>query len=111
MNPERLVSRVAPTGRVSIRLGTAQRDLFARSADTPRNLACTLRNAPVRDGKLSVRVTRPELASLIAIAARAPAEGKREERELATLVRYLEGIEDRFRDPGPDSGPEPESEG
>ena len=96
MNPQRLRQRFAPTGRASIRLNTRQRDLFARSAKTPQNVAHALRNAPVRDGKLSLRVTRPELETLILVAAGAGAANREEERELASLVRYLEGIEDRF---------------
>jgi hypothetical protein len=99
MNPERLLRRVAPTGKVTVRLDTSQRDLFVRSAETPRDLAHALRKAPVRDGKLSVRVRRSELAALIAVAARAPVEGKREEREVASLLRYLESWEERFEDP------------
>jgi hypothetical protein len=106
MNPERLLRRVAPTGKVTVRLDTSQRDLFVRSAETPRDLAHALRKAPVRDGKLSVRVRRSELAALIAVAARAPVEGKREEREVASLLRYLESWEERFEDPAE----EPESE-
>lgn len=96
MNPTRLRPRVAATGRIAIRLNTVQRDLFTRSPKISRELVFALRNAPVRDGKLSVRVRLGELESLITAAASAPAPGRREERELATLVRYLEGLEDRF---------------
>ena len=81
MNPERLLRRVAPTGNAPLRLDTSQRDMFVRSPDLPRGLRHALHKAPVRDGKLSVRVTRAELEALIVAAANAPAEGKREERE------------------------------
>lgn len=98
MNPTRLRPRVALNGRISVRLNPEQRDLCARAAETPRDLAYALRNAPVREGKLSVRVGRAELDALIAAVAGAPAEGRREERELAVFVRYLEGLADRFEE-------------
>lgn len=104
MNPTRLRPRVASNGRISVRLNTAQRDLCVRAADTPRDLAYALRNAPVRDGKLSVRVRRAELDALIAAATGAPAAGRREERELAAFVRYLESLEERFFEPPEDDG-------
>lgn len=110
MNPERLRPRFAPTGRASIRINPRQRDLFVRAAETPRNLAYALRNAPVREGKLSVRVTRPELDALIAVAAGAAAETRTEERELASLVRYLEGVGDRFLEPEADEAEKAEGE-
>lgn len=114
MNPERLRPRFAPTGRATIRINPRQRDLFAHAAGTPRNLVHALRHAPVREGRLSVRVTRAELEALIAAAAGAAAEDRREERELAGLVRYLEEVEDRFLEPeaSEDAAPgaeEPES--
>lgn len=62
MNPERLLRRAAPTGKVTVRLDTSRRDLFVRSPETPRDLIHALRKASVRDGKLSVRVRRSELA-------------------------------------------------
>lgn len=110
MNPERLQARVAPTGRLGVRLNTLQRDLFVRSAETPRDLVYALRNAPVRDGKLSVRVRRAELDALISAAAAAPAATRREERELAALVRYLEGMADRFLEP-PEDGEDVDGHG
>jgi hypothetical protein len=96
MNPQRIRPRVAPGGRVAVRLNPAQRDLFVGSSLTPRNLVYALRQAPVREGKLSVRVRRAELEAMIAAAAAAPDTGRREEQELAALERYLEGLEDRF---------------
>ena len=91
-----------------MRLDTSRRDLFVRSLETPRDLIHALRKAPVRDGKLSVRVRRSELAALIAAAARARVEGKREEREVAALLRYLESWEERFEEP--EEEPENENE-
>ncbi len=102
MNPARLRPRVSATGRVSLRLGLAQRDGFLRNRDLPRALAHALRNAPVREGRLSVRVARAELEALIVAVADAMARDRRAERELAPLARYLEGLEDRFLDPPED---------
>lgn len=101
MNPARLRPRVAANGRVSVRLSPSQRDLFTRAAATPRALAYALRNAPVREGRLSVRVRRGELEALVAAAVATPAADRREERELVALVRYLEGLEDSFEEAEP----------
>lgn len=90
---------MAPNGRVAVRLTTAQRDMFIRSPEVPKDLGHLLHRAPVRAGKLSIRVTREALDALIAAAARHGANGREEERALATLVRYLEGLEDRFEEP------------
>lgn len=91
--------RIAANGRIAVRLTTAQRDLFVRDADVPRPLSHELHRAPVKAGKLSVRVTRESLDALIAAAAKMPAGNRDDERSLATLVRYLEGLEDRFAEP------------
>jgi hypothetical protein len=91
---------VAANGRVSVRLSPAQRDLFTRSSRLARDLSHALRQAPVREGKLSVRVRRTELESMIAAAADASPEDRREQRELASLLRYLEDLEDRFDEVG-----------
>lgn len=99
MNPARIRPRVAANGRVSVRLSPSQRDLFTRAATVPRDLAFALRNAPVREGKLSVRVRRAELEAMTAAAVAASAADRRQERELASLVRYLEGLEDSFAEP------------
>lgn len=93
-------SRIAPTGRVAVRLTPAQRDLFIHSAAVPRELGHHLHHAVVRRGKLQVRVSRAELDALIAAAANTRASDAPGERALAALLRYLEGIEDRFAEPG-----------
>ena len=90
---------LAPTERITVRLKTDQRDRFIQATGTPKNLAHELHRAPVRAGKLSLRVTRESLEALIAVAAQSPAADRREDRALATLLRYLESLEDRFADP------------
>jgi hypothetical protein len=52
----------------------------------------------VRKGKLALRVSQPELDALIATAASVPAIDPASDRALTALLRYLEGIEDRFED-------------
>ena len=52
----------------------------------------------VREARLGVRVTRAELAALIAAAAEVKARDDREERALGALLRYLETQEERFED-------------
>jgi uncharacterized protein (DUF1778 family) len=90
--------RIAPTGRVTIRLTPAQRDLFIHSAATPKNIGHLLHGAAVRDGKLSIRVNRESLEALIQVAAKIRFPDRGMERELSTLSRYLESLEDRFAD-------------
>jgi hypothetical protein len=77
-----------------------------QSGETPRELGYALHRAPVRAGKLRVRVTRAALETLISVAAKSGARDCEEERALGTLVRYLEGLEDRF-DPGDDGAEAP----
>lgn len=97
--------RIPPTGRITVRLTTAQRDLFIQSADTPAPLGHALHRAPVREGKLSIRVTRESLEALIRVAATASTRGdRRSERALAALLKYLESLEDRFADADPVDG-------
>jgi hypothetical protein len=83
---------------VTVRLVTWQRDLFLDDAVVSRSLIAALKRAPVRDGKLGVRVSRSELDVLIDVAARQKPETKARERELDALLGYLEGIEDRFEE-------------
>jgi hypothetical protein len=97
----RRLPRIAPGGRVSLWLNPAQRDLFIRSPDTPRALGHALHHAPVRKGKLTLRVTRESLDALITVAARFAAQSRDEERAVSTLLRYLESLEDRFDDAFP----------
>lgn len=105
--------RVARTGRIAVRVNTGQRDLLAHAVETPKEVVYALRRAPVRSGKLSVRVTRDELAAFITIVAGTVAPDRRAVRALATFLRYLEALEDRFDEPdelGQDE-PSPESSG
>lgn len=77
--------------------------MFEHSPDTPRELGHMLHRAPVRSGKLTIRVDRASLDALIRVTARASPTDRREERALASLLRYLESLEDRFADPEPDA--------
>jgi DNA/RNA-binding domain of Phe-tRNA-synthetase-like protein len=88
--------RVAPTGRVSLRLTTEQRDQFLASSQTPRELGHTLHRAVVRNGKLTIRVTRDALEALIIAAARTTPTNRHAERALDALLRYLESRSDQF---------------
>jgi hypothetical protein len=94
----RRLPRIARTGRVAIWLNPAQRDLFIQSPDTPKDLGHALHHAPVRKGKLTLRVTRESLDALIAVAAGFRPQSRGEDRALTTLLRYLESVEDRFGD-------------
>ncbi len=95
--------RIAPNGRVAIRLTTAQRDMFIQSGAVPKELGHVLHRAPVRAGKLSLRVTRGSLEALIAAASRHESGNREEERAVVTLLRYLEGLEERFEEPETES--------
>lgn len=88
--------RIAPTGRVSLRLHTGQRDLLVHAPGTPPGLGHALHRAPVRAGKLTLRVGRGELEALIAVAANLRPTDRRTERELDALLRYLESREEQF---------------
>jgi hypothetical protein len=98
MPHSRRLPAVPATGRVAVRLDTAQRDLFIHAKGTPANLGHLLHRAPVRNGKLTVRLSRAELNALIGAAADVTAPDKKTERALDTLLRYLEGLEDRFEE-------------
>jgi hypothetical protein len=88
--------RIAANGRVALRLNTFQRDLFLNNRAVALDLAHALKRAPVRSGKLGVRVSNWELDTLILAAARISSPDRRVQRELDMLVRYLERMEDRF---------------
>lgn len=91
--------RIASTGRVAVRLSTRQRDLFLGNRAVPPALAFALKNAPVREGKLHLRVTRSELDRLSAVvAALVPADAA-ERRALDTFLDYLDAVGDRFEEP------------
>lgn len=91
--------RIPATGRVTVRLTPAQRDLFIGSAATPKNLSHALHRAAVREGKLAVRLDRELLDTLILAAAKLPAADRKSERSIETLLRYLESLADRFAEP------------
>jgi hypothetical protein len=99
--------RIPATGKIAVRLSTAQRDLLMGSAGLPREIVFTLKRAPVKKGKLEVRVRRASLDAMILAAAAAipelpPAPVPRSiltmRRQLDTFVRYVEDLEDRFED-------------
>ena len=103
--------RIPATGRVTLWLNPAQRDLFVHSPDTPRALSHALHHAPVQKGKLTLRVTRYSLDALIAAAAKFAPQSRGEDRALATLLRYLESLEDRFAEIVDDDASEETSRG
>jgi hypothetical protein len=90
--------RIGPTGRITIRLSTGQRDFLLNSAELPKALGHALHRAVVRRGELSARVTRGELDALIVVAAAMRVPDRKSEKELAMFLRYLESMEDRFED-------------
>ncbi|ACB74549.1 hypothetical protein [Opitutus terrae] len=90
--------RIPATGRITVKLTPAQRDLFLQSSTTPRRLGYALHRAVVREGRLAVRVDREGLDTLIAVGARLPAPDHPSLRALETLLRYLESLADRFED-------------
>lgn len=98
MPHSRLRPRIPANGRVAIRLTPAQRDLFQGSPEIPRALGQALHHAVVREGKLTLRVDRDAVLSLITVAAKVAVDGRRAESEIATLLRYLEAADDRFAD-------------
>lgn len=98
--------RIPPTGRVTIRLTPAQRDVLLGEVSTPKNLGHALHRAAVRRGELTLRVTRDELDAIILGAANAAVPDRAAERALATFLRYLESMEDRFADPEAEEGDE-----
>lgn len=99
--------RIPTNGKTAVRLSTGQRDLFIASPGLPRDIVFALKRAPVRKGKLEVRVGRASLDAMILAAAAAIPEPPSDpapralvarRRELGTFVRYLEELEDRFED-------------
>jgi hypothetical protein len=90
--------RIPATGRVTLWLNTAQRDVFVHSRETPQALSHALHRAPVKKGKLTLRVTRESVDALILAAANATPKNAAEERTFNALIRYLESLEDRFEE-------------
>jgi hypothetical protein len=101
----RQLPRIPATGKVAVRLTPAQRDLLLGSSRLTRETGHLLHRAPVRKGKLEVRLGRDALDTLILAGAAAipAAPASRAERELAraldTFVGYLENLSDRFEEP------------
>ena len=98
MPHQRRRPRIPANGRVTLWLNTAQRDVFVHSRETPQALGHALHRAPVKKGKLTLRVTRESLDALILAAANATPKNASEERAFNTLIRYLESLEDRFEE-------------
>jgi hypothetical protein len=73
--------------------------MITESGGISLNLVHALRRAPVREGKLNVRVDRAELEAMILVVAKLPQGGRQVEPKVAALLRYLEETEDRFEDP------------
>lgn len=74
------------------------------TASTPKQLGHALHRAAVRRGELTLRVTREELDALILSAANAAVPDRAAERALATFLRYLESMEERFAEPEAEDG-------
>ncbi|HEX2860655.1 MAG TPA: hypothetical protein VHN79_03405 [Lacunisphaera sp.] len=91
--------KIPANGRVTLRLTPAQRDGLLAERDLPRGLGHVLHRAPVKQGKLQVRVTRTELDALIIAATRLPVPHKAAERALNVFLSYLETQEERFTEP------------
>jgi hypothetical protein len=103
----RRLPRIPAHGKTSIWLTPSQRDLLLRTAGLSRDLGHLLHRAPVRKGKLEVRVGREALDTMIlagaaAIPALPPGPAPRAlvetRRVLDTFVRYLEEQADRFEE-------------
>jgi len=88
--------RIPATGRVTIKLTTAQRDQLINSPGLPLKLGHLLHRSPVKQGKLHVRVTRPELNMLILCAVDLPTPSLATKRAVDVFLGYLETQEDRF---------------
>ena len=99
--------KLAPTARVTIRLTTDQRDQLLHSPALPRALGHLLHRAPVKKGKLEIRVNRSELDTLIETGAKQPVARRADEKALDVFLLYLENQADRFDEPrSPGDSPE-----
>ena len=96
MSHVRRLPKIAPTGRVAVRLSPAQRDQVLNSRTLPRKLGHLLHRAPVREGKLEIRVSQPELEALITSAAGVVVSEPAALRALDVFLDYLETQADRF---------------
>jgi hypothetical protein len=91
--------KIPPAGRVPIKLTPAQRDQLIAHPSLPRGLGHFLHGAPVKEGKLRVRLTSPELDALILTAVALPAPTPAAKRALDVFLSYLETQADRFDEP------------
>lgn len=99
--------RIPVNGKITVRLSTDQRDLLIGSPTLPRDIVFALKRAPVKKGKLEVRLGRDSLDKTILVVAAAipelpagpaPRSLVTMRRTLDTFVRYLEDLSDRFED-------------
>ena len=103
----RQLPRIPATGKIGVRLTTDQRDLILASPQLRREIAFALKRAPVKKGKLEVRLVRASLDAMILVVAAAipdlpPGPAPRAlvemRRSLNTFVLYLEELSDRFEE-------------
>ena len=64
--------RIAPNGRVAVRLNPGQRDVLLRSPHIPKDLGHLLHHAPVKKGKLEIRTDRPTVTMYFTRSPLAP---------------------------------------
>jgi hypothetical protein len=107
--------RIAANGRIGVRLNPGQRDQLLRSPLLSRQTGHLLHRAPVRKGKLEIRLDRASLDAMILAAASFPEEESAHSkvaarRAHATFLRYLEGLADRFEEPE-ETAPEDQATG
>ena len=88
--------KIPATGRVAIKLTPAQRDQLIESATLSRGLGKLLHRAAVKQGKLYVRLTGPELDALILSAVGIPTPNLATKRAIDIFLGYLEAQADRF---------------
>jgi hypothetical protein len=88
--------KIPATGRVPLKLSPAQRDQLLGTTNLPRKLGHLLHHAPVKQGKLRIRLTNAELDALILSAATIPTSDPTAKRALDTFLSYLEAQSDRF---------------
>jgi hypothetical protein len=92
----RRLPRIAPTGRVSLRLTPMQRDLMLTAPGVPREIGHALHRATVRAGKLQVRLDRNAIETMIRALAAVAVPDSAVDRSVRALLDYLESVEDRF---------------
>ena len=95
--------RLAANERVGVRFNLEQRDRLLRSPHLPREIAHRLHRAPVKKGKLEIRLGRDSLDAVILAAANLPEDASptaklSARRADAIFLRYLENLADRFEE-------------